>query len=411
MITNGNIERWGMFEITLKSKETFKKPFHDVVLTADFVNASKKKKVTGFYDGDSTWKIRFMPSELGEYKFFISSSNIEFNCLEGSFMSVEPSSGNHGPIMVDKKYHFSFADGMPLFVMGTTAYAWHYRPEEVRKNTLESFVKYGFNKIRMLFFPKHYVNDSHGANVSYDPPCFPFAGEPNKFDFNTPNPEYFRNFEDRVNDLMALGIEADVILFHVYDGEHWGIDAGMNDDDDMFYIRYLISRLAAYRNVWWSLANEYDLFYHSDKFKSNLKKNINGWSIIGDYVKLNDPYNRPVSVHNFPYGPVYPNREWMSHVSYQHPNTYSMMMDLKNKYGKPVINDEYQYEGNIADEWGNSSAELELFRHWLTAMAGGYGTHGEVFIIGGNNRDIFWSYGGTMIGESAPRLKYMKEIL
>ena len=44
-------------------------------------------------------------------------------------------------------------------------------------------------------------------------------------------------------------------------------------------------------------------------------------------------------------------------------------------------------------------------------MAGGYATHGEAYIKDGNNRDIFWAYGGEMIGESAPRLKYLKNIL
>ena len=44
-------------------------------------------------------------------------------------------------------------------------------------------------------------------------------------------------------------------------------------------------------------------------------------------------------------------------------------------------------------------------------MAGGYATHGECFITDGNTRDIFWSYGGDMIGGSAPCLKFLKEIV
>ena len=58
-------------------------------------------------------------------------------------------------------------------------------------------------------------------------------------------------------DLRDLGIEADIILFHPYDEGHWGFDR-MPDDADDRYLRYVVSRLAAYRNVWWSLANEYD---------------------------------------------------------------------------------------------------------------------------------------------------------
>ena len=44
-------------------------------------------------------------------------------------------------------------------------------------------------------------------------------------------------------------------------------------------------------------------------------------------------------------------------------------------------------------------------------MAGGYATHGESYIVGGNNRDIFWAYGGEMVGQSAPRLRYFREIM
>ncbi len=32
----------------------------------------------------------------------------------------------------------------------------------------------------------------------------------------------------------------------------------MTPEQDDRYVRYLAARLGAYRNVWWSLANEYD---------------------------------------------------------------------------------------------------------------------------------------------------------
>ena len=63
--------------------------------------------------------------------------------------------------------------------------------------------------------------------------------------------------EQRIAQLRDLGIEADVIIFHPYDEGHWGFDRMPADADDR-YLRYLVSRLAAFRNVWWSLANEYD---------------------------------------------------------------------------------------------------------------------------------------------------------
>jgi hypothetical protein len=87
------------------------------------------------------------------------------------------------------------------------------------------------------------------------------------------------------------------------------------------------------------------------------------------------------------------------------------MLDLRRKYGKPVIDDEYEYEGDVPHSWGNSSAELTVLRHWGTAMAGGYGTHGESYRQEGNQRDIFWTYGGTLAGQSAGRIQFLRQIM
>ncbi|MDI4646362.1 DUF5060 domain-containing protein [Cohnella sp. F6_2S_P_1] len=401
------VERWCAFEVALQSVEAFANPFLEVWLEATFQKEGKRKKVSGFYDGGSSWKVRFMPEEEGIYSFRLSSNLEAFNGLTGTFACTGAQEGNHGPVRVNGM-HFNYADGTPFFAMGTTAYAWTYRPEAVRRQTLESFSRHGFNKIRMLVFPKYYRGGDNDVNVSYDPPVFPFAGASNAFDFQTLLPAYFQNFEERVKDLMKLGIEADVILFHPYD--RWGIDRGMRQEDDVRYVKYLISRLAAYRNVWWSLANEYDIDETEDG-KFCVGTDRKQWDLLGAYIYANDPYRHPISNHNFPLGYIYPDRHWLTHVSYQHPDTYTLMIELKNAYRKPVINDEYQYEGNIRDEWGNSDAQTTVLRHWLSALAGGYASHGEVFKTEGNDQDLFWSYGGILVGDSGSRLKFMKQII
>ena len=53
-----------------------------------------------------------------------------------------------------------------------------------------------------------------------------------------------------------MGIQADVILFHPYD--RWGYSK-MGKEMNERYVRYMIARISAYRNVWWSLANEWDV--------------------------------------------------------------------------------------------------------------------------------------------------------
>lgn len=376
-------------------------PFQEVTFGAVFQTAGRSLEVPGFYDGAGIYRVRFMPDVLGEWRFRTRSNRRELEGLEGRFTCTPAGTGNHGPVQTADRRNFVYADGSPCFVMGTTAYAWTYRPQDVRARSLESFSTYGFNKVRMLVFPKHYGDGEH-VDLSYDPPCYPYEGEPGAWNYSRFNPEFFQNFEQRIIDLLKLGIQADVILYHPYDHK-WCLPQGMSEADDLFYLDYLMARIGALRNVWWSLANEYDLFRGPGW-------RVKNWDAIGARIAANDPYGHLISIHNWPFVPPYPDRPWMTHVSYQHPNTFSMLLDLKRRYDKPVINDEYQYEGDVPNDWGNCTGEQEVRRHWMSFMAGGYATHGEVLRVGTSIRDYFWTYGGTIRGESAPRLAYLRQV-
>ena len=399
------------YEWTLTADDTATaNPFTDISLKATVSGPDGRLRFDGFYDGNSTYKVRYMPMREGTYTLTLRSNLPQLNGQTHTFTAQPAPVGCHGPVGVDGM-HFRHADGERFFVMGTTAYVWHHRPDAVRQQTLHAFTEYGFNKIRMLFFPKQYSGGFGKIDVSYEPPCYPFEGEPCAFDFRRPNPVYFREFEDRLVELRKRGIIADVILFHPYDFGHWDLDAGMDEDDALLYLRYIIARLASHPNVWWSLANEYDIEMREDKQTMQIGLQVRDWDVIGEFIKARDPSHHPISCHNITFGEIYPNRPWMTHVSYQHPDTYTLMMQLQQQYQKPVIDDEYQYEGNTPDPWGNNPAETTVGKHWRSVMAGGYATHGEAYIKNGNNRDIFWAYGGEMIGGSAPRLKYLKQIL
>lgn len=406
-----SVEKWDILEVTLYSHIKYENPFRQVSLWGEFKSKETCERVWGFYDGEGRWKIRFMPQETGEYAFHIFSNDPNMNEHSGSFISLPAGENNHGPVYPNKILHFSYADGTPFFVLGSTAYGWTYRPYDIRTKTLESFEKYKFNKIRMLLTPKYYQGEDGDVDISYEPECYPFEGKPGNFDFKRFIPAYFQNYERCLSDLKKRGIEADVILFHFYDFGHFGIDR-MDEEQALFYLQYVIRRFSAFRNVWWSLANEYDVSVEADGDGGSMVRtrvNRRNWDVIGEYIKANDPYQHPRSIHNYPSGEIYPNRSWMTHVSYQHPNTYQLLIDLKRYYQKPVVNDEYQYEGNVKYEWGNSTPEEVVFSHWLSFMAGGYATHGEAIKIK-NNRDIFWTYGGEITGESAKRIRFLKEI-
>ena len=68
-----------------------------------------------------------------------------------------------------------------------------------------------FQKIRFCVFPKSYAYNKNG------PGFFAFAkGSDGKFNFDRPDPPFWRHFEQCIVDLQKLGIEADLILWHPY---------------------------------------------------------------------------------------------------------------------------------------------------------------------------------------------------
>jgi hypothetical protein len=64
-----HVELWGIQEITLHSGHAYDNPFRDVQLQARFTSNGHSVLVPGFYDGDHTWRIRFMPEQQGAWQF------------------------------------------------------------------------------------------------------------------------------------------------------------------------------------------------------------------------------------------------------------------------------------------------------------------------------------------------------
>ena len=110
--TEAEIERWGIFEISLNGPKDGN-PFVDVNLSAEFQLNGAAVKVTGFYDGNGVYCIRFMPDRTGEWKYTTKSNSKELDGKNGVFYCGNPSKNNHGPAGVKDTYHFAYADGKP----------------------------------------------------------------------------------------------------------------------------------------------------------------------------------------------------------------------------------------------------------------------------------------------------------
>ena len=387
------IEKWEIFELTIMGSEDGN-PFTDIKLSATFLNQRDTFLVDGFYDGSGVYKIRFMPDKTGEWKYFTQSNNTKLDNLTGSFICIDEKADNSGPVRVKNTFHFQYANGKPFLPMGTTSYAWVHQPDSVQKQSLQTLKNSPFNKIRMTVLPKYYSFNKR------EPQSYPFEKDNSgNWDFRKFNPAFFRNIENRIQDLKDLGIEADLILFHPYDKGHWGFDR-MGQDANQLYLEYIIARFSAYRNVWWSMANEYDLM-------TNMS--IDDWEVLFQVVEKKDPYGKLTSIHNGEINKFYDyNKPYITHVSLQYPGV-EQALEWK-QYNKPVINDECEYEGNLWFPWGNLTAEEFVHRAWIGYVYGIYVGHGETY-YNDNTEYIWWSHGGVLKGKSPERLSFLKKIM
>ena len=406
--------RWDVQEIRIQHEVTGN-PYTDMFVTGRFESDAECVCTEGYYDGDRTFACRFMPSFTGEYRFMVEirSSTGEADTYSGTFKVLPARPENHGIVRVANTYHFAYEDGTPYYPNGTTAYVFHLQSDEQIEKSFASLQEAGFNKMRFCIFPKHYVYNLR------DPRDFPYEGTPmdasvlnednfgdytgrtegNSFDFFRFRPSYFQHLDRIIERLGNLGVEADLIMLHPYD--RWGFSTMPKESDDL-YFRYLAARYSAYHNVWWSLANEYDLMP---------AKELPDWERLAGIIVSKDPYHHLRSVHNCI--PFYDySRPWITHCCIQRQEYYKTAEYTnlwREKWGKPIVLDEIAYEGNLERGWGNIPAQELVRRCWEAACRGGYGGHGETYMD--PEGVIWWSHGGALKGESWKRLAFLHQIL
>eukprot|EP01051_Picozoa_sp_SAG22_P018469 SAG22_NODE_3116_length_1927_cov_1.811816_3_plen_252_part_00 len=167
--------------------------------------------------------------------------------------------------------------------VGSTAYAWIHVNAENTATTLDTLAVAPFNKLRMTVFPKWYPY----SHIEPQPRIYPYlpkkpfgecyiccnisnvctGGTPDgthcdvsgaaaneEWDFTKFDVRFWQGLDQSILAMQKMGIVAELILYHGYD--HWGFSC-MGMDHDKQYLRYLAARVGAYRNVWWSMANEW----------------------------------------------------------------------------------------------------------------------------------------------------------
>ncbi len=377
------MRQYEMFELTFTGPEPEKDMFA-ADLKAEFTGGGESKTVAGFYCGNGVYKVRFLPRGTGSYRWNITGV---ING-QGNAECAPALPGNHGMVRTDGTA-FRFEDGQLFHPFGTTVYALISQPRELIEQTFETLSKAPFNKIRMCVFPKSYEFNEN------EPPYFAFeCAQDGSWDTTRPNFPFWDALDEYIARLGKMGIQVDLILFHPYD--RWGFD-GMGLQKDEQYLEYLIRRLSAWPNLWWSLANEYELTHRSRE----------DWYEIESFVGSRDPYGHLLSCHNI-FSVWDASRPFTTHASIQS-KEFCKLKTWIRRFQKPVMLDECAYEGNIEDFWGSITGAEMTRRFWRTVCCGAYCTHGETFYS--EDDVLWWSKGGTLKGESPARIAFCRKII
>ncbi|MDP6513229.1 MAG: DUF4038 domain-containing protein [SAR202 cluster bacterium] len=370
-------------ELVLTSSKVYADPFNDVEVSAVFTEPDGvTRTVPAFWAGDQVWKVRYASPLVGRHAYQAICSDHSNSSLHGCTGTVEVKEYDgantvlrHGPLCVSKDgRHLQHHDGTPFFWLGDTWWmglcerlGW---PEGFQQ-LIADRVEKGFTLIQIVagLYPDMRPFDERGRNE---------AGFPWEEDWSRIRPEYFDMADRRITHLVDNGLVPCIVGCWGYYMEFAGKEVLKK------HWRYLVARWGAYPIVW-CVAGEALMFWYLHQFDNENERNAfhdktrTDWIEVTRYLRLVDPWHRPVTAHPGGRGA----REMLTdelveiemlqtghtgHASL--PNTVSQVTEsVAQKPFMPVINGEVSYEGIGGTCW----QDVQRLMFWTCMLSGAAG--------------------------------------
>lgn len=349
------VERWSFIELAYPDEAVGSGENGIAGWRTVFTQGSRTIETEPFPGNNGGWRVRFMPDEEGEWLYeTISvspahSEELAPSGIAGRLQCTLPAAGNHGPVCVVNERQFGYADGTPYVPFGTTCRnGWRREHAERMLSALETSP---FNKVRF------YVG-MHEIDMEALDTC--------------------------ILRLRELGIEAELVL-----------DCQDNDSMTRNALRQVIARLAAYRNVSWSLKIPEE--------RGDLQEELL------QLIHACDPYGRLLTLFSTNPLKAYGDRR-ITHVSLQAMDA-SQVSYFALLHCKPVLLDECGCEGNGPTLWGSLPGEELMHRVWESVCRGGYAGHSEMLLHPNAGGNSWYTNGEKLDGEALPRIAFLRSLL
>ncbi len=421
-------EVWVACEIEFTSDKTYDDPVYTVDMDAVFYNEKTGTVLTvpAFWDGGKSWKVRFAPTEVGEWSFYTVCTDTANSGLHhrGGKVTCKEYSGDldiykHGFIKTERgKNYFMYADGTPFFYLADTH--WTLALEEIDSYgsvetqkfagiTKELADQYGVTS-QFKYIMDHRAEQGYTVIESQPLGWWTNPGQNGWF-----ADEYQNIFTYGVNDIMLAKFQQYDVYFDyiaelgmVHSNTQFGYPtalmteyfAGKITDAELEKLcRYWVARYSAYPVMWATTQEGDNDYYGVDRGDCAATPETNPWFYVMDWVAKYDPYDHPSTCHqeNAIYTRVKNSRfdDSDNHTWYAAQYNYAFnginWEWAKEYYGnagsKPVVNYEGPYDH--WDESGGSSYGVRV-QAWGAYMNGQFGYGYGVQPIW----SIFWAQNG-----------------
>jgi hypothetical protein len=390
-VRGGDIPMFSMHEVTLKSEGNYTNPYKELVADATLTEPDGKttRMLTLFWDGGSTWKLRFSPDKPGKWQWTVKSGDGGLNGKSGAFTAAKSKRKGTVRPMRDSPYHFERQDGSRFWFMGDTAWAFFHDSREEKYDGagalryLDARAAQGFNVIHCMMLSE--VGDGNSGGK----PWIDLSAE-------KLNPGYWQQVDQRIAYANSKGIVVGLAVAWADKRKQepfaWRMFPGL--EARKRYARYVAARYGAY-DVYFLVSGE----WHGEvrtrpSTEAEMKKEF---IEIGNALSAANPQGRMMGIHPMtPHGSTreFNDAAWMSFGDYQQ-NYHDLHVRAleSRRFNKPVVNSEYGY--HLRDQNGDgtpdkdNSTSLAAIRNatWDIVMAGAYVVTGFGTTYFGGHRD------------------------
>ena len=235
------VPKWTRFEQAFESRVAYSNALQQATLTVVFSSPlGETNPVYGFWDGGTTWRVRFSPNQAGRWSYETICSdpaNPGLHHRTGAFLCTAPAGANrfqrHGPVRAARDHrHFEHADGTPFFWLADCAWAAALLSDP------EGWQRYCATRAGQKFTAVQW-SAANGMDLRKE---YAFSGS----DRIAVNPAFFQRLDAKVDALNRAGLLSVIMPF--YDIRM--LPGDPKDAEGVLYLRYLAARWGANDVAW-----------------------------------------------------------------------------------------------------------------------------------------------------------------